>query len=558
MYITLDSSDTALAIATSSRSITADPIDLSDSMKNYNFYIWGKSQAGTLSPKKVNFESSSSTTGTVSLDFPVTSYAFTLAVTETEPEELTSSAIIEKAIFIGYTQADLTYSKTVKFNLSTTGLKSPGKAYLNFYLDSDTWTDSQVSRLLTNHKVKVGFFKEDGSSQTSEWGLENLSKTVPVSTQNWFASVNPGTYDMKVTISEQGGEYLTYEYSDKIIILPNRTIEADIYLPNVLLDLPASPTNFKAAHSLDYRFYSVYDSETGTTTNLSSNLEIEEYNFTTYGILFSWQDNSNNETGFKITMADLSKISNGTLLPSELVASVPSVMTDEFWQEYVEPYEGQSEIVKVFTPATYKSSPDYFAGSIEKNKTSLIVYGSFGSCYIAKIESVNAAGCSEPCYVTLDEDFNVQVYDENYANNTAVYTGEAFASDSNQCKVMNRYKIKYYLSGGKITYTNGPNSIISNVSYVVKYHTYGEGEIDCYTASGTVEGTVDSPALIYFGSDSELYGKRWNRWQNGSYGGTNLIDVLGGTTIVIDENYSYQKPNDYTGYTSLYLFARYD
>lgn len=566
MYITLESGDSALAIANSSRSITAPAIDLSDSIQNYCFYIWGKSSLNTVSPKKVDFSSTSSTTGSITLDFPVASYSFILAVTESEPAELTSTEILSKAIFVGYTQADLTYNKNVIFSLSTNGLTSPGKAYLNFYLDPDTWTDEQADRLLSNYRIDVAFYKADGTAQTSEWGLENLSKTSPVSSGNWFASVSPGSYEMRVSFYENGGEYQVGYYSETIIISPNRTITSDLYIPNILLDSPKAPSAFKAAYCMDYRFYTVtkrIDNGDGTYSTeygikLTSNDQIEEYDFNTYGLLFSWQDNSNNETGFKITIADLSKIYDGVLLPSELVASVPSTMTDEFWKQYVEPYQGQSEKVRIFTPDNYSSSLDYFAGSLEKNKTSLIVYGTFGSCYIAKIEAINSAGISKACYVTLDEDFNAYVDDENYTNNTAVYAGSAFSTPSNPCRVMNRYKISYYLCDGKISYTYGPNTVISSKTWLVKYYTYGESSIDCYTAADTAEGTIDSPALIYYGSDTRLTGKRWNRWQFGSYGGTDLIDILGGSTVTVDENYSYQKAEPYTGYSSIYLFARYD
>lgn len=551
MYISLESSDSSLAVAKSSRSIIAPAIDLSDSSQNYYFYIWGKSTTGTVPPKKVTFESSSSTTGTVELDFPVTTYSFTLAVTEKEPSELTTSEILLNAIFIGYTQADLTYSTNVKFNLSTNGLTAVGKAYLNFYLDNDTWTDEQVSRLLNNFKVKVGFFKENGSAQTAEWGLESLSKTSPVSTINWFASVVPGTYDMKVTFSEQGGESLVYYYSDKIIISPNRTITADVYLPNVLLDLPAAPTDFKAAYCMDYRFYSVYDSESGSVTKLTSNEQIADYDFNTYGILFSWTDNSNNEAGFKITLADVSKITDGEKTYSQMVASVPTTMTDSFWKQYVEPFEGQTDVVKVFAPDTYASSADYFAGSVKKNETSLIVFGAFGSCYIAKIEAVNPAGTSEACYVTLDKDFTVGVYDTNYTNNTAIYTGSAFSTVEKPCAVINRYKIVYYFAGGVLSYTYGLDTVISSETRRIAYHTYGNGEFFCPIAQNTGTGTIDTPCLIY-GENC------WNRWVLGSIGGNNLINSVGGSTVTVDEDYSYQKPDDYTGYTSLYLFARYD
>ena len=95
------------------------------------------------------------------------SYTFTLAATETEIEPSDSSTpisttdILSKAIAIGYTQADLTYSKNVKFTLSENGLTAPGNAFLNFYLDEDTWTDEQVQRVQDNFLVTVGFYNLD-------------------------------------------------------------------------------------------------------------------------------------------------------------------------------------------------------------------------------------------------------------------------------------------------------------------------------------------------------------------------------------------------------------
>lgn len=568
LYIKLESGERYLSIYSDSRSITAPSIDLSDStIQSYNFYIWGKSSTGSVAPKKVSFTPADGNTGTIELDFPVTTYSFTLAVTEVEPAELTSTEILNKAIFVGYTQADLSYSKTVKFNLSTNGLKAPGKAFLNFYLDSSTWSDDQVSDLLSNYKVTVGLFDAEGALKSGVWGLENLSKTTAISSGGWFSSILPGTYDMKISMSEQRGEHIICSYSDKIIISPNRTINADVYIPNILLELPKAPSDFKAAYCMDYRFYKgteLIDNGDGTYTSksgieLSSNDDLEKYDFNTYGILLSWEDNSNNETGFKVTLADLSKINDGVRVPSEIIANLPAVITDSYWKDTVEPFLGQGAVVDVFSPGSYTNSADYIAGSLEKNSTSLVVFGTIGSCYIAKIEAVNAAGLSDACYVSLDEDFNVNVIDKRSDSlQQATYVGKAFSTSENPCRVINRYKIEYNLCGGKIVYTNGPNLVVNNSTYFVKYHTYGEGKIDCYTAPNSAEGTIDNPALLYFGSDSSLTGKRWTRWQNAYYGGTNLIDIIGGTSVVVSPTYTYQKPNDYTGYTSLYLFARYD
>jgi hypothetical protein len=319
---------------------------------------------------------------------------------------------------------------------------------------------------------------------------------------------------------------------------------------------------------MDYRFYTGskavatdnegnYETESGL--KLTSNSDIEKYNFSGYGILLSWVDKSTNETGFKITLADISKIYDGEHTPKELIEDLNSrTMTDSdwdyFWKTTVNYYLGQPSVVKIFEPATYKSKADYIAGSIEKNSNSLIVYGAFGSCYVAKIEAVNVAGTSAPCYVRLDEDFNVGVYDTEYINDTAIYQGKAFSTASNPCKFMNRYKVVYYLNGGAIEYTYVTEAISKKSEYKIDYKTYGDGSIKYYTAAGSADGTVENPALIYRGDEQTLVGRRWNRWCVGSFDG----DIISSTDTLTLDNFSYQKPNDYTGYTSLYLFARYD
>lgn len=567
LYISIDSSKSIMQF-NGSRSITAPSIDFSNSAaQNYCYYVWGKSKNSSVSPKKVKFDPSSGTTGTIVLDFPVTTYTFILAVTKTEPDELTSDVILNNAMFIGYTNADLSYSKTVKFALSTNGLTCPGDVYLDFYLDTNSWSDSQVDVLNTNYETKVGIYKTSGGVVKS-MNLYPLSKSSAISSANMFISIPAGEYDLTISINEKFGANQIYSYTDKLFVSPNRTINARIDIPNILDFVPAAPENFRAAYCMDYRFYTgssavatdnngSYQTESGL--KLTSNADIEKYNFSGYGILFSWIDKSVNETGFRITLADVSKIHDGVHTPEELIAYLQSTeMTDAdwdyFWSTTVNYYLGQPSVVKIFEPSSYKSQADYIAGSVEKNKNSLIVYGSFDSCYVAKIEAVNVAGTSSPCYVKLDEDFNVGVYDTDYIGDTAIYAGKAFSTAENPCKFINRYKIVYYLNGGAIEYTYVTEAISKKSEYKIDYKTYGDGVIKYYTAAGSSDGTFDNPALIYRGDNASLDGERWNRWCLGSIEGNVISSVFTNTA----DGHTYQKPNDYTGYTSLYLFARYD
>ena len=527
VYISLESTD--------SRTVSAGNVDFTDPTKDFYFYIWGKSSSTTITPRSVNFNFLTGNSGTIELDFPEDTYYFVLAVTQTAPTDISSSnTILNNAILAGYSNADLKHTKTVKFYLSDLSLSGFGGVYLDFYLDS-SWSNDDVTKLNADYTAKLGFYDDSGNMWTGYQliNLSGLNKTTPVSTENHFSNVPSGTYDMVVLI-EKKNTTLKYIYTDKIIISPNRNINSTVYIPNVIENIPAAPLSFKASWSMDKRFYSIYDSSTETSETIPDDESIDNYDFDGYGVLFTWADNSKNETGFKITLADISKMGSSQLTASEIIASVPAVITDSYWNSLVNDYIGNTSVIKEVTAGNCKVSPEYISGSLDKNSTGLVLYLPFGSCYIAKIEAESAAGTSSACYVTLDEGFNI-----------SMYTGKPFAGN-----VINCYKTIYHLSGGTLSYTENynPKRITGRI---IKYHNYGEGDFLCPIASNTASGTLETPALI---CNSE----NWRRWVVGSYYGENLVDIIGGTSITVNPAYTYQKPNDYTGYTSLYLFARYD
>ena len=567
VYITVEQENKGLAIS-SARTITPPTIDFTNSSENYYFYVWGKSSSGSVSPRKVDFSSSSAVTGTINLDFPVTTYTFVLAATTVEQDVLSSDSILKNAISVGFTNADLSYSTSIRFSLSTKGLSAFGSAYLNFYLDS-TWSDEEVAVLLSDYNVRVGIYDNSANllNGYSKILLYPLSKTSAIQSGSWYTSVPSGEFDLIISMSQKSGNNTTFTYSDKIIIEPNRTINSDVYIPNILDNVPAAPTNFKASWCMDYRIYSIYDSESEMTSPLTENSDLD--NFDGYGLVLTWTDNSNNETGFKITLVDVSKISTDTILPATYIANVPTNINDSYWNNLVSGYQENSSVIKVYTPDSYYSANDYIAGSVERNSNSIIIYLPFGSCYIAKIESINASGTSTPCYATLNENFNVGIYDESMGANTAVYKGNAFSGN-----VINVYKIVYNLSGGMLSYIENNNEI-KKFTYLVEHHSYGNGKILTPIAENTVSGTKTVPSLVYMELDQpaksniEEYNAwktwfdsnlawnkyaRWKRWMIGAALGSVYI----GTSEDNGSGFFYTKPNDYTGYTSLYLFARYD
>lgn len=564
VYISLESGKNIVA----ARTITASAIDFTDTNSNYSFYIWGRSSSGMLSPRKVNFNAEDGTTGTIELDFPVTSYYFTLAVTEGEARDTSDGdKILNDAIFVGYSNVDLTYTKTVKFYLQSINNSGYGGAYIDFYLD-ESWSDSDITLLQDNYSVTAGLYTITDNSLLNNYSavmLANLNKTTGVSWGSAYSGVEAGIYNLVIKMAKSGSSKI-YTYSDRIIISANRTINASVRIPDIIEKIPAAPQNFKASHTVDSKIYYKYD---GSTSTRLTDENIDDYNFDGYGLLFTWDDCSNNESCFKITLANLNKILPGNL--ANTIDSLPNEMTDTKWKSLISRYEAYSDYVTVYDE-NYAAQASYIGGTLERNSTAFIVYVPFGNCYLAKIQAVNAAGESSACYVTLGENFSISdETDEGYEGG-AYYEGSAFMVGSSSSKVINLYKIVYNLSGGTF-YEGGSSSVYSSPKWIIKYHTYGTGEILC-PISTVIQATTLSdsePALVYtaagFNSgtteDNEYrteferkygvsYGNRWYKWTLNTIAGENYSSVS--DTI---DNFSYQKPDVYTGYTSLYLFANY-
>ena len=236
--------NSALSAESSSRTILPEEIDLTDSAK-YNFYIWGKSNSGTLSPRKVKFDSTSSTTGTIELDFPVTTYTFTLAVTAGEPSDIsTGTKILKEAIMVGYTTADLAHTNTVKFYLSQNEISGTGDVKVSMLLD-DSWESKDIADL-------AGFYFTAGlyDIKTGDEAFGSSSQSFPAPTKSdsvtyYRTSVPAGTYNFTVKIFKTGSE-MTYHYSDRLIVSSNLDTISTIYIPNIVEKIPEAPSEFKA------------------------------------------------------------------------------------------------------------------------------------------------------------------------------------------------------------------------------------------------------------------------------------------------------------------------
>lgn len=340
VYVEMNKRDT-------SRSILPKPIDISDASKNYYFYIWGESRStsiGEISPRKVEFEAESNLKGKFELDFPVADYYFTLAVTNENLDGITDGENIrQKSIFVGYSTADLSVTRNVKFNLTPNKLAGTGNVNLDLYLDS-SWTDDKTDDLLNlNYKVTAGLYDINTEEVVNNFSknIAGINKTTPVSFE--LPDVPNGDYKFSVKFSKSTSDAV-YEYTDLIRIYANRDTEAAIYIPDVVVSPPAAPEDFKAGY---------IEAEPD-----------EDYKLGTYKTVFNWTDKSNNENYFKLTLVNVSKM---TTFPE-----IPDVMTDEKWEQITYDYIG-SEKIKTFDYSC-ESSDEYCDGSLNSNSTELVLY----------------------------------------------------------------------------------------------------------------------------------------------------------------------------------------
>ena len=477
-----------------SRTILPAGIDLNDSSQNYCFYIWGSdAQTGSeVPPKKIAVNPTSSYTGTIPLDFPATCYDFFLAVTKDEASDASSGEkIIPNALFLGRTQADLRYNQNVKFFLTSDGLSGNGNAKVALRL-ADNF---DLSRDFQN--ITGGIYKFDGTAVNFIYlSLDKNTKTL--TTLN-FTNIPAGEYNLCVKFSIKDTDK-TFEYSDRIMVLPNQNIDSTLTIPNIIESPPASPSDFHIG----------YINSGMTDAHGQEYTETEEVCL----LVMSWSDNSANESGFQISLAEIAE--------SE-VSRVPQTMTDSFWTNY-------AKNVKVFSAD--KESENYYGtqfayytptyGSVEKNSTAIALWVSLGKYYIAKIESYNNGGISEPCYATFYNDVSVNLTVDGYVN-YRTYNAKAFYSAAGAGQVANRYKIAYRLYGGTISYTENGSSVTKTEDFS-EYHSIGE----------TVQ-------IIQPDSENSLKdGKKWKSWRENSVSGTAF------------------SATQYTGGTSRYFFANYE
>lgn len=394
------------------RSIMPDAFKTSEAL---HYYLYGKASNG----EKKAWTEVSVTDGKFSLDVEPYNWNLTLAVTADTAKKIEEAdelaAVKAKAVLIGYAAVDLTrQANRASFTLKPDGLKTLGKVNLTTSLDGWTIPDSIKTVKLGIYNLTTGkaiSYKTDSSTTVTEVTDSGSGITFPGTFGSESKNLAPGTYTFKVEFLNEKNE-CEAEWSDSLVILPGKTNDKTVAVPNVIGAKPAAATAFTASYVAGKE-----DSTPGF-----------------YDVKFEWNgDDCKNERSFEI---DLLEVTGST------VDAIPD--SDEKWDAAVKAVKGVPEtdpdkkVVTTYDAAVIEDQL-YVEGSLLANNTSLTMKLPLGKAYVARIRAVNRAGSSDNAYVTVG----------GTGNETKKVFGGTF---------INLFRIRYNLQGGTYTYTPAPGT----------------------------------------------------------------------------------------------------
>ena len=383
-----------------SRTIIPDSFD-SDGV---DFYLYGtNTSGGTFGPEKVTFKGNtdaaggpaSKTVGTINIPANSAVWEFTLGAvdrktTTTAPTDETT--LKKEAVLIGYSSMDMLNGDTAKFTLSPDGLTKEAKIEMKLYTDG--WA------LPAGFTAKAGIYLlttgadagADADATEKDVAFTATSIDAANAVDYAIASFAPGTYLFKVTFEKTGSNKKFY-WSDVLVVLPGKTIDNAVGIPNIIGEKPAAPTAFKAGY-----------------------VENSEDKFSGwYTTAFEWVRGSKNENNFEIEVFEF-KDADTVTPPADADAAWPTA-----------PTAGTS----VTYGSKFSSVANYESGSLLSGNTKAQLRLELGKRYFARIRAVNDAGKSDWTLVAL-------------ADAPAEPTGtKAFTGNT-----INRYRLTYFMNGG--------------------------------------------------------------------------------------------------------------
>ncbi|MGN0717736.1 hypothetical protein [Treponema berlinense] len=382
-----------------SRTIIPDSFD----SNGVDFYLYGtNTSGGTFGPEKVTFKgnadaaaggAASKTVGTISIPANSAVWEFTLvAVAPQGATAPTEATLKDNAVLIGYSSMDMLNGDTAKFTLSPDGLTKKAEIAMKLYTEG--WA------LPTGFTAKAGIYLlttgadagTDAAPTEKEVAFTDATINETNTVDYAIASFAPGTYLFKVTFEKTGSNKKFY-WSDVLVVLPGKTINNAVGIPNVIGEKPEAPTEFKAGY-----------------------VENSEDKFSGwYTTAFEWERGSKNENNFEIEVLEFKDADTAVAPPT----------SDDEWTAAS---TGGSSFVTY--GSKFSSEANYESGSLLSGNTKAQLRLELGKRYFARIRAVNDAGESAWTLVAL-------------ADAPAEPTGtKAFTG------TINRYRLTYFMNGG--------------------------------------------------------------------------------------------------------------
>lgn len=462
------------------------------------------------------------TKGSFTKAFTLSDYTFALyAVNSSVTEAITAQNVSSYASFVGTANADLRYGDNVTFHMKANS-KADGKGKFSISLSHENnWL------IPAKYQVTVGLYNIDDdrlvypntATVIQTRGDNQSSFPTDYTFGTTDGDVLQGEYNLVVKYNYQPenetSTKVTYEYSEKVIVLMNQTSTGSIVIPEILEKAPDAPTTFVVQ----------YQDPTDSSKN-------------NYNVNFKWEDKSKNEREFILEILKLSE-TGYPVLPT----------TDDGWNGLA-----NSGTKTTYNRLTFDAADNSVAGSLNKGNTTVTLSLPLEQRFVARICASNDAGQSEWVYVAWI---------------SAADTGwEKFDED---VKTINRFRISYNLNGGTFTNADATGTALDSKNtpaliYYASQHTTTPTSGD--PAASTTHNVILSPDGITAAkwvtnkkgalSDAEgkivlskqsTNGKNVNffkNWSVGSAGGTSY-----NTTVTYAEATGYIKnikyyPSDVT------------
>ena len=416
-----------------------------------DFFLYGtNTSGGTFGPEKVTFKgnaeaaggTASKTVGTVSIPANSGVWEFTLVAVTSGDAAPTDATLKDDAVLIGYSSMDMLNGDTAKFTLSPDGLTKAASVAMKLY--NDGWTTP------TGYKITAGIYKltdgadatitGDGKGTTTIKENLSLGTSAPADANYSLDSMTPGTYLFKVTFENTNSNKKFY-WSDVLVVLPGKTIDNVVGIPNIIGTAPTAPTAFKAGY-----------------------VENSEDKFSGwYTTAFEWERGSKNENNFELEVLEFND--ENTVTPPANDTEWTTALT-----------AGNS----VTYGSKFSSEANYEGGSLLSGNTKAQLRLELGKRYFARIRAVNDAGESSWTLVALTDAPAEPTGTKKFTENT-----------------INRYRLRYIMNGGtyytdKATADADTAGTGGSTADIVEYYCEDSA---AGTAIKTADGTAGNPII---------------------------------------------------------------